>query len=132
MLPIFAIREFKMKTLKNDPPECTGNLLAMRDTLEVLGGKWKLLILHYLMTRDKQVNTFKKMQREIIGISAKMLTKELKDLEANHLVLREQLDTRPVTVQYSITEYGRSTKELIENLVNWGTSHRIKLLHGTP
>lgn len=118
-----------MKTLANDPPECTSNLLAMRDTLDILGGKWKLLILHYLMTRDQQLNTFKKMQREIIGISAKMLTKELKDMEAHQLIKRQPLDTRPISVQYTITDYGRSTQELIEKLVEWGSSHRIKLLN---
>ena len=118
-----------MKTLLNDPPECTNNLLAMRDTLDVLGGKWKLLILHYLMTRDHQVNTFKKMQREIIGISAKMLTKELKDLEANKMVKREVLNTRPISVEYSITDYGRTSQEIIEKLVEWGSRHRYKLLN---
>ncbi|GAA4140971.1 helix-turn-helix domain-containing protein [Sphingobacterium kyonggiense] len=118
-----------MKTLLNDPPECTSNLLAMRDTLDVLGGKWKLLILHYLMTRDHQVNTFKKIQREIIGISAKMLTKELKDLEANKMVKREVLNTRPISVEYSITDYGRTSKEIIEKLVEWGNRHRHKLLN---
>lgn len=118
-----------MKTLLNDPPECTSNLLAMRDTLDVLGGKWKLLILHYLMTRDHQVNTFKKMQREIIGISAKMLTKELKDLEANKMVKREVLNTRPISVEYSITNYGRTSQEIIEKLVEWGSRHRHKLLN---
>lgn len=118
-----------MKTLLNDPPECTNNLLAMRDTLDVLGGKWKLLILHYLMTRDHQVNTFKKMQREIIGISAKMLTKELKDLEANKMVNREVLNTRPISVEYSITDYGRTSQEIIEKLVEWGSRHRNKLLN---
>ena len=51
-----------MKALKNDPPTCTENLLAMRDTLDILGGKWKLLILHYLITRESQTNTFKKIQ----------------------------------------------------------------------
>jgi len=120
-----------MKTLKNDPPECSLNLLAMRDTLEVLGGKWKLLILHYLITRDDQINTFKKMQREITGISAKMLTKELKDLEENHLVHREQQNTKPITVRYSITDYGRSSADLIQQLVEWGKAHRIKLLTST-
>ncbi|SRR5690606_7611011 len=117
-----------MKTLKNDPPGCSQNLLAMRDTLEVLGGKWKLLILYYLITRDHQVNTFKKMQREISGISAKMLTKELKDLEENQLVHREQQNTKPITVRYTITDYGRSSEHLIQQLVDWGKIHRAKLL----
>lgn len=114
--------------LKNDPVECTGNLLAMRDTLEILGGKWKLLILHYLISREKEVNTFKKIQREILGISAKVLTKELKDLEANQLIVREEMSGKPKTVEYSISEYGRSSKEIINYLVEWGKNHRKHLL----
>ncbi|WP_156309012.1 winged helix-turn-helix transcriptional regulator [Sphingobacterium endophyticum] len=117
-----------MKALKNDPPTCTENLLAMRDTLDILGGKWKLLILHYLITREKEVNTFKKIQREVLGISAKVLTKELKDLEVNMLVEREELNTKPKTVEYRITDYGRSSKDLIKQLVYWGKNHRYKML----
>lgn len=117
-----------MKTIKNDPPACSGNLMAMRDTLDVLGGKWKLLILHYLIFRDTQANTFKKMERDIEGISAKMLSKELKDLEANYLVARNVIDSKPITVQYSITEYGKSAKDIIKMLVDWGLTHRAKIL----
>ncbi len=117
-----------MKTLKNDPPECTGNLLAMRDSLDVFSGKWKLLIIYYLISRSEELNTFKKMQREITGISAKMLTKELKDLEANHMVTREKLNTKPISVQYSITDYGKSAAEIITQLVDWGKKHRQKMM----
>ncbi|MCW3161755.1 winged helix-turn-helix transcriptional regulator [Chryseobacterium oryctis] len=112
----------------SDPPACTGNLLAMRDTLETLGGKWKLLILHYLIVREDDSNTFKKMERDIDGISSKMLSKELKDLEANKLIKREEQKTKPIKVEYSITEYGKSTKEIIDILVNWGKKHRINIL----
>jgi len=117
-----------MKTLKNDPPECSENLLAMRDTLDILGGKWKLLILHYLITREHEVNTFKKIQREVLGISAKVLTKELKDLETNKLLEREELNTKPKTVEYRITDYGKSSEDLIHQLVEWGKNHRTTML----
>ncbi|MCI0920046.1 winged helix-turn-helix transcriptional regulator [Sphingobacterium rhinopitheci] len=117
-----------MQTLKNDPPACTGNLLAMRDTLEVLGGKWKLLILHYLITRDGESNSFKEMERNIVGISAKMLSKELKSLEENKLIHREEMNTKPKTVQYSITMYGRGAADIIDSLVEWGRKHRLELL----
>lgn len=111
-----------------DPPACTANLLAMTDTLDLLGGKWKLLILHYLITRENEVNTFKKIERDLEGISAKVLSKELKDLETNRLVSREVQDTKPITVAYAITEYGKTTNDLIANLVAWGKQHRIKML----
>lgn len=117
-----------MKKVTSDPPICTQNLLAMRDSLDIFGGKWKLLIMHYLITREGESNTFKKMERDIEGISAKMLSKELKDLETNLLVHREVNDTRPITVSYSTTEYGKTSRDIISPLVEWGKNHRIKLL----
>ena len=117
-----------MKKVTSDPPACTGNVLAMRDTLDILGGKWKLLILHYLTYRDSEINTFKKIERDIEGISSKVLSKELKDLELNKLVIREVQNTKPVSVKYSISEYGKSTETLILQIVNWGKKHRIKMI----
>lgn len=106
---------------------CSENLLAMRDTLEILGGKWKLQILHYLSVNRSERNTFKKIEREL-GISAKMLSKELKELEMNELVQRTVVQSKPVTVEYTITEYGYSTEKITNVLVEWGISHRKRLL----
>lgn len=117
-----------MKKIKSDPPDCTPNLLAMRDTLEILGGKWKLLILHYLTAREDSLNTFNKIEKDIEGISAKVLSKELKDLEANLLITRTVQKTKPVTVKYSISEYGKTTEKVIKTLVEWGKNHRIQLI----
>ncbi|MFH7000771.1 winged helix-turn-helix transcriptional regulator [Flavobacterium bizetiae] len=107
---------------------CSEELMAMRDSLDVLGGKWKLMILRFLTNRTHQVINFKKMQREIDGISAKMLSKELKELEINLLVSRTEQQTKPVTVVYAITEYGKSVLPVTETLVNWGLSHREKII----
>src|SRR3982751_3948609 len=87
---------------------CEQELAAIRDSLEILGGKWKLRIMRHLNNHSHEVNTFKKIQREVEGISAKMLTKELQDLEINLLITRTVLDTRPVSVSYAITTYGLS------------------------
>ena len=116
-----------IKKPKSDPPSCVGDIRAMNDTLEALGGKWKLLIVHYLLLRDGENNTFKKIEKDIEGISAKMLSKELKSLEANEIVTREVMKTKPITVKYNITEYGKSIKSIISILVDWGQSHRLKL-----
>jgi len=117
-----------MKKPITDPPGCTFDILAMNDTLDTLGGKWKLFILHYLITREDELTTFKKIERDLNGISAKVLTKDLKELEANQLIQREKQNTKPITVKYSITEYGKSTKIIIETLVNWGKIHRDNLI----
>lgn len=113
---------------KTDPEACSGDIMAMLDTLDILGGRWMLLIVHYLLVRETEVNTFKKIEKDIEGISAKMLSKELKTLEINHIVQRQVMDTKPITVQYSITPYGREVKSVISALVNWGQQHRIKLI----
>ncbi|WP_089351807.1 helix-turn-helix domain-containing protein [Flavobacterium sp. ov086] len=107
---------------------CSEELMAMRDSLDVLGGKWKLMILRFLTNRTHQTIHFKKMQREIGGISAKMLSKELKELETNLLVSRKEQDTKPATVAYAITEYGKSVLPVTETLVNWGIAHREKII----
>ncbi|KXH79717.1 winged helix-turn-helix transcriptional regulator [Chryseobacterium kwangjuense] len=106
---------------------CTEELYAMRDSLDVLGGKWKLMILRYLTNRTDQQIHFKKLQRGITGISAKMLSKELKELEINLLITRTIQDTKPITVTYAVTEYGKSVLPVTETLVNWGIIHREKI-----
>jgi DNA-binding HxlR family transcriptional regulator len=120
-----------IKTDKNGlkrEASCGEELLAMRDSLEILGGKWKLQILRYLTNRTHQTNQFKKIQREIEGISAKVLSKELKDLEENLLVTRTVQDTRPITVAYAITAYGRTVLPVTNTLVEWGLNHRKKII----
>ena len=107
---------------------CSEELMAMRDSLDVLGGKWKLMILRFLTNTTHQIINFKKMQREIDGISAKMLSKELKELETNLLISRTEQQTRPITVVYAITEYGKSVLPVTETLVQWGLSHREKII----
>ncbi|SDL58079.1 transcriptional regulator, HxlR family [Pedobacter sp. ok626] len=108
--------------------KCTEELIAMRDSLEVLGGKWKLMILRFLTNRTDHVIHFNKMEREIEGISAKMLSKELKDLETNLLISRNIQETRPVTIAYAITEYGKTVLPVTEMLVQWGLNHREKII----
>ncbi|MBP3942806.1 helix-turn-helix transcriptional regulator [Sphingobacteriaceae bacterium WQ 2009] len=110
-----------------DPEVCTGNIRAMTDALESLGGKWRLLILHYLLVRADENNTFNKIEKDIEGISAKMLSKELKILESNLLVSREVQQSSPVTVKYNITEYGKQVRPVIAALVNWGLAHRMEV-----
>lgn len=116
-----------MEDQKKQVPSCEQELNAIRDSLEVLGGKWKLRIMRHLNIHIDEINTFKKIQREVEGISAKMLSKELQDLEINLLVSRTVMNTKPVTVQYAITAYGQSVFPVTESLVNWGLNHNQKI-----
>lgn len=104
--------------------ECSSRNMAIQDALEILHGKWKLPIIVVLMFGARR---FKEMEREITGITAKMLSKELKDLEMNLLVKRTVYDTMPVTVEYELTEYGHTLKKVISELYNWGSQHRLRI-----
>ncbi|MBS1598015.1 MAG: helix-turn-helix transcriptional regulator [Bacteroidetes bacterium] len=109
----------------HDMKECKSHLQPVRDSLDILNGKWKIPIIVSLMFGKKR---FKEIQREIDGITAKMLSKELKELELNQLVKRTVYDSSPVTVEYAITTYGLSLKKVIDELRNWGTKHRNRLM----
>ena len=116
-----------METPIKQEATCEQELAAIRDSLEILGGKWKLRIMRYLNNHIDKKNTFKKIQREVEGISAKMLSKELRELEINLLVTRTVMETRPITVNYAMTEYGLSVFPVTETLVDWGLNHREKI-----
>lgn len=90
--------------------------------MEVLSGKWKFHILGTLMQGEKL--RFMDLLREVEGIGTKMLSKELRDLEVNHLISRTVLNTRPVTVEYQITEFGKSLAPVIDEIAKWGVAYR--------
>lgn len=104
--------------------ECAEYIRPVRDVLDIINGKWKLPILIALSFSNKR---FKELERDVEGITPRMLSKELRDLEMNQLVSRSVFDTVPVTVEYSLTEYGKSLDSVIAALRNWGKKHRSKL-----
>lgn len=106
---------------------CTVYILPVRDALDILNGKWKLPIIMALTFGTKR---FKELQRDIAGITARMLSKELKDLEINELVKRTVFDTMPVSVEYSLTPYGHTLKKVIDELGKWGARHRVRIMRG--
>lgn len=105
--------------------QCTKSLLPVRDALDVINGKWKLHIIGSLLHGDKR---FKDLQRDINGITAKMLSQELKSLEMNDLVSRTVYDSSPVIVEYSLTSYGKTLKKLMDELRTWGIEHRKRIM----
>lgn len=116
-----------MTEIKELPTQqCRGPLLALKDSLDLCGGKWKLIILVYLAASKDEKQFFMQMRRDIGGISAKVLSSELKDLEINKLVSRTVCDTQPVTVVYGITEHGKTILPVVEALIRWGHLHRQK------
>ncbi|WPP50021.1 winged helix-turn-helix transcriptional regulator [Catalinimonas niigatensis] len=108
-----------------DHSECTGMILPVRDALDVLNGKWKLPIIIALSFGPKR---FSQLSREIPDITDRMLSKELRDLEMNELVRRKVYDTFPVTVEYSMTDYGATLQKVIQELRNWGLQHRQRIM----
>ena len=105
--------------------DCRGVLKAIHDTLDILNGKWKIAIISVLSFGKKR---FMELQREVDGIGAKMLSKELQELEINELIKRTVYDTKPVTVEYEITEYGKTLQPVIREMALWGVQHRKKII----
>ena len=104
--------------------ECKKTIRAVHDAMEVLGGKWKISIVASLSFNTKR---YSDILRDIGGISGKMLSRELKEMEINKLIKRTVLGTQPVTVQYELTEYGETLHSVIDNLAAWGYEHRKKI-----
>lgn len=102
-------------------------MVPVRDALEVFSGKWKIPIITALTFYE--TCGFKDLERTVEGITPKMLSKELKFLEENLLITRKVEDTRPITVTYSITEYGKTCKSVMSELYRWGTEHRKKVFN---
>lgn len=104
--------------------ECTKVLLAVSDALYVIGGKWKLMII-IAMARGN--NRFTELQRQVTGISARVLSSELKELEANGFILRKVTASYPVTVEYELLPYSQTLEELVAAMTRWGMQHREKI-----
>jgi len=120
-----------MKIVKNEPvithAQCASSLRNVIDALYVLNGKWKLALVLSLMQSSKRFN---EIQHEVTGISAKVLAKELKDLELNHFIKRKVYPTTPVSIIYEATEYSWTLKNVLAELSNWGEQHREKVKEG--
>jgi len=103
---------------------CTTHHLAIRDTMDILSGKWKIPIIGSLHFGKKR---FMELIVDIDGIAAKMLSKELQELELNGLVSRTVMDTKPITVEYALTEYGHTLRPIIAEMATWGKHHRERI-----
>lgn len=119
-----------MKELTNNKAafsevQCSKHLSATEDALYVIGGKWTLRIMIALLSGHTRFN---ELQRTLNGISARVLSGELKDLELNGLVKRVVLaNEKPVVVEYVPTDYSKTLKDIIGTLAEWGAKHKKKI-----
>ena len=111
--------------MEENSKECKVYIRPVRDVIDLIGGKWKLPIIIALSFGNKR---FKELERQIEGVTPRMLSKELKDLEENGLVNRDVFNTTPVTVEYSLTAYGKTLDSVIDVMRDWGTLHRNKIM----
>lgn len=111
--------------MKSKEAACQQGLMAARDALEVIQGKWRIPIIISLTYGDKR---FGEIQRDIADISPKMLSQELKALEQNKIITRTLYDSMPVTVEYALTPLGRTMQKLLLELVKWGGHFRQEVI----
>lgn len=90
-------------------------------TSAVLGRKWHPVIVHRLVTEEPR--GFGDLESSIEGISGKVLSESLDDLEEKGLVERTVVDTKPVRVEYSLTPHGRGLETAIDHLEDWGRNY---------
>jgi len=113
-----------IKTSLPNRDECASSLRNVLDALYVLNGKWKLALILSLIQSSKR---FGEIQRDLEGISPKVLNNELKDLELNGFIKRHVYETTPVSIIYEATEYSRTLKGVISELSSWGEQHRNRI-----
>jgi len=101
----------------------------VHDTLYVISGKWKMLIIVALRNGHKR---YREIARNIPNITFRMLSKELKEMEMNKLVSRTVQTGTPVSVDYELTEYCRTLWPLLEEMINWGKHHRTVVAAEPP
>lgn len=97
---------------KNELPAC-----PVETTLLLIGDKWKVLILRDLFIGTKRFNELKK---SLVGVTQKMLTQQLRELESDGIIHREVYPVVPPKVEYSLTKLGLTLKPVMDTLVEWG------------
>jgi DNA-binding HxlR family transcriptional regulator len=106
----------RVKNSKNCVVGC-----GVTSTVELIGGKWKTLVLYHLMDEPRR---FSELQRKLTGVTQRMLTLQLRELEANGLVHRKVYPQVPPKVEYSLTELGQSLEPIIRAMLTWGENYQ--------
>ena len=109
----------EMITMKKELPACPVEI-----TMGLIGDKWKVLIIRDLLTGTKR---FGELKKSLSGITQKVLTNNLRQMESSGLISRKVYAEVPPRVEYSLTDTGLSLKPILDSMVNWGNSYRQKI-----
>lgn len=102
--------------MKKELPACPVEI-----TMGLIGEKWKVLIIRDLLTGTKR---FGELKKSVAGITQKVLTNNLRQMEADGLIKRKVYAEVPPRVEYSLTKTGLSLKPILDSMVSWGISYR--------
>src|SRR5690606_760717 len=113
-----------MPDIQDSNAEIAQNIKYLQDSIYVISGKWKLPILTAV---HQGKSRFRDIQRTVDGITSKVLSKELKELEMNKLMVRIVYDDSPTIVEYTVSNYCDSLQNVVAELIEWGKHHRDKI-----
>ncbi len=105
------------------------NECPVKLTVDLIGGKWKTLILYYLKRGPQRTGV---LQQRIDGVSKKMLTQQLRELERDGLIVRKDYREVPPRVEYALSAHGETLKPILALMAAWGTRHRARYAGSTP
>jgi len=97
----------------------------VEETLSVLSGKWKLMIIHYLLQETKRFN---QLQRDLGGVTHRALSQQLKEMENDGLIIRKDYGEIPPRVEYSLSSLGKSLEGVLHSMHEWGAKYKAKAL----
>ncbi|KMK75763.1 winged helix-turn-helix transcriptional regulator [Alkalihalobacillus pseudalcaliphilus] len=100
------------------------NLCKVEDALNIIVGKWKPIILLHLLKEGTQ--RFSELQKHLPGITQRMLTKQLRELEDEEIITRKVYAQVPPKVEYTLSEYGQTLQPILEAMHEWGTKHNAR------
>lgn len=114
------------KEARDYQSDITKKLLPVMDTMDLLSGRWRIIIMTALYVGGNM--RFNELKKNIPGITSRSLSMDLKYLEENGIVSRTVKDTFPITVEYELTKYGKTLDTVFQALTEWGIKHRKKII----
>jgi DNA-binding HxlR family transcriptional regulator len=107
-------------TMKEKTNDIINRITYVQNTLAAISGKWKVPI---LMSMYAGKSRFRDIQRNIPKITTRVLSKELKDLEASKLIIRIVRDSHPIAIEYKLTTYSFTLTPVVDEMIKWGKQH---------